>query len=146
MSEVATEAAALKRWLFDMALPLWWKKGADRVGGGFHEANGHQNLITQSGTQLSDRVPANGEKNLIGNRRQPSASIPEPSKGGAPATYPARLGVDHEASSDVPIFCGHLQPILKLHTLMTTRCTINQTTYAHFWRAAIYSVREKLIR
>ena len=38
MSDVASEAGALKRWLFDVALPLWWKEGADRVGGGFHEA------------------------------------------------------------------------------------------------------------
>ena len=38
MSDVASEAAALKRWLFDVALPLWWKDGADRVRGGFHEA------------------------------------------------------------------------------------------------------------
>jgi len=38
MSDVASEAAALKRWLFDVALPLWWEKGADRVHGGFHEA------------------------------------------------------------------------------------------------------------
>src|SRR5438876_6086958 len=40
MSDVASEAAALKRWLFDVALPLWWKEGADHVGGGFHEAIG----------------------------------------------------------------------------------------------------------
>jgi len=40
MSDVASEAVALKRWLFDVALPLWWKEGADRVGGGFHEAIG----------------------------------------------------------------------------------------------------------
>src|SRR5439155_23429205 len=38
MSDVASEAAALKRWLFDVALPLWWQHGADRVRGGFHEA------------------------------------------------------------------------------------------------------------
>jgi mannose/cellobiose epimerase-like protein (N-acyl-D-glucosamine 2-epimerase family) len=38
MSEVESEAAALGRWLFDVALPLWWKDGADRVRGGFHEA------------------------------------------------------------------------------------------------------------
>jgi mannose/cellobiose epimerase-like protein (N-acyl-D-glucosamine 2-epimerase family) len=38
MSDVASEAAALKRWLFDVALPLWWEQGADRVRGGFHEA------------------------------------------------------------------------------------------------------------
>jgi len=38
MSDVASEAAAFKRWLFDVALPLWWEKGADRVHGGFHEA------------------------------------------------------------------------------------------------------------
>lgn len=38
MSDLAGEAAALRRWLFDIALPLWWEVGADRVGGGFHEA------------------------------------------------------------------------------------------------------------
>lgn len=38
MSEVAAEAAELKRWLFDAALPLWWEQGADRIRGGFHEA------------------------------------------------------------------------------------------------------------
>ncbi len=38
MSDLAGEAAALKRWLFDAALPLWWQEGADRVRGGFHEA------------------------------------------------------------------------------------------------------------
>ena len=38
MSDVTAEAAALKRWLFDAALPLWWEQGADRVRGGFHEA------------------------------------------------------------------------------------------------------------
>jgi mannose/cellobiose epimerase-like protein (N-acyl-D-glucosamine 2-epimerase family) len=38
MSDVANQAAAVKRWLFDVALPLWWKEGADRIGGGFHEA------------------------------------------------------------------------------------------------------------
>ena len=40
MNDVASEAVALKRWLFHVALPLWWKEGADRVGGGFHEAIG----------------------------------------------------------------------------------------------------------
>ena len=38
MSEVASEAVALKRWLFDEALPLWWQDGADHARGGFHEA------------------------------------------------------------------------------------------------------------
>src|SRR5262249_11975558 len=38
MSDLAAEAAALNRWLFDVALPLWWQQGADRVRGGFHEA------------------------------------------------------------------------------------------------------------
>ena len=32
------EAAALKHWLFDVALPLWWEDGADHIRGGFHEA------------------------------------------------------------------------------------------------------------
>jgi mannose/cellobiose epimerase-like protein (N-acyl-D-glucosamine 2-epimerase family)/glycosyltransferase involved in cell wall biosynthesis len=38
MSDLASEAAALRRWLFGIALPLWWKVGADRDNGGFHEA------------------------------------------------------------------------------------------------------------
>jgi mannose/cellobiose epimerase-like protein (N-acyl-D-glucosamine 2-epimerase family) len=38
LSDLASETAALKRWLFDVTLPLWWKDGADRIGGGFHEA------------------------------------------------------------------------------------------------------------
>ena len=38
MTDLAGEAAALNRWLFDAALPLWWQQGADRVRGGFHEA------------------------------------------------------------------------------------------------------------
>jgi len=38
MTDLAGEAAALNRWLFDAALPLWWQEGADRVRGGFHEA------------------------------------------------------------------------------------------------------------
>src|SRR5262249_12840736 len=38
MSALAAEAAALNRWLFDTALPLWWQQGADHVRGGFHEA------------------------------------------------------------------------------------------------------------
>jgi mannose/cellobiose epimerase-like protein (N-acyl-D-glucosamine 2-epimerase family)/glycosyltransferase involved in cell wall biosynthesis len=38
MSDLAGEAAALRRWLFDVALPLWWEVGADRINGGFHEA------------------------------------------------------------------------------------------------------------
>jgi hypothetical protein len=31
-------------------------------------ANGHQNLIAQPGTQLSDRIPLNKDKNSIGIR------------------------------------------------------------------------------
>jgi mannose-6-phosphate isomerase len=38
MSDAASEAAALKRWLFVVALPLWWWDGAVRTQGGFHEA------------------------------------------------------------------------------------------------------------
>ena len=40
MDEVAAETEALRRWLFDKALPLWWDVGADRIGGGFHEQIG----------------------------------------------------------------------------------------------------------
>ncbi|HEY7664500.1 MAG TPA: AGE family epimerase/isomerase [Xanthobacteraceae bacterium] len=40
MRHALSEATALRRWLFDEALPRWWKDGADRVGGGFHEAIG----------------------------------------------------------------------------------------------------------
>ena len=38
MSDFASEAAALRHWLFEAALPLWWEIGGDRRGGGFHEA------------------------------------------------------------------------------------------------------------
>ncbi len=38
MSDLADEAGALQRWLFDVALPLWWEAGADHIEGGFHEA------------------------------------------------------------------------------------------------------------
>jgi mannose/cellobiose epimerase-like protein (N-acyl-D-glucosamine 2-epimerase family)/glycosyltransferase involved in cell wall biosynthesis len=38
MSDLVAEAAALKHWLFDVALPLWWEDGADHIRGGFHEA------------------------------------------------------------------------------------------------------------
>ncbi|HKA79713.1 MAG TPA: AGE family epimerase/isomerase [Xanthobacteraceae bacterium] len=38
MSDVAREAKALRRWLFEVALPLWWEVGADHLRGGFHEA------------------------------------------------------------------------------------------------------------
>lgn len=31
-------AADLRRWLLDDALPLWWRQGADRRHGGFHDA------------------------------------------------------------------------------------------------------------
>ncbi len=31
-------AAALRAWLLDDALPLWWERGADRRNGGFHDA------------------------------------------------------------------------------------------------------------
>ena len=40
MTELARQATALWDWLFDRALPIWWKIGADRVHGGFHEAIG----------------------------------------------------------------------------------------------------------
>jgi hypothetical protein len=33
----AGEAEALRRWLFDKALPLWWRIGADHANGGCHE-------------------------------------------------------------------------------------------------------------
>jgi mannose/cellobiose epimerase-like protein (N-acyl-D-glucosamine 2-epimerase family)/glycosyltransferase involved in cell wall biosynthesis len=38
MSDLATEAKALRRWLFIEALPLWWELGADRGRSGFHDA------------------------------------------------------------------------------------------------------------
>jgi len=33
---VRDAAARLKRWLLDVALPLWWERGADQTGGGYH--------------------------------------------------------------------------------------------------------------
>jgi mannose-6-phosphate isomerase len=37
-SEITHEAQSLRLWLFEEALPLWWRVGADRAGGGFHDA------------------------------------------------------------------------------------------------------------
>ena len=37
-AELAGHRERLLRWLLDDALPLWWSVGADRAGGGFHEA------------------------------------------------------------------------------------------------------------
>jgi mannose/cellobiose epimerase-like protein (N-acyl-D-glucosamine 2-epimerase family) len=37
-SEISREAQALRRWLSEEALPLWWQVGADRTGGGFYDA------------------------------------------------------------------------------------------------------------
>ena len=37
MIETSGDLAGLQKWLFDTALPLWWKVGADHVRGGFHE-------------------------------------------------------------------------------------------------------------
>jgi mannose/cellobiose epimerase-like protein (N-acyl-D-glucosamine 2-epimerase family) len=37
MNDVIAETEALRHWLFDKALPLWWEVGANRIGGGFHE-------------------------------------------------------------------------------------------------------------
>ena len=33
-----TAAEKLRQWLFEAALPLWWRVGADRSLGGYHEA------------------------------------------------------------------------------------------------------------
>jgi mannose-6-phosphate isomerase len=40
MSDIATDAKALREWLFRDALPLWWEVGGDRERGGFHDAIG----------------------------------------------------------------------------------------------------------
>ncbi len=40
-SKLQRAAAELERWLFDDALPLWWRTGADHAGGGFHDAIDH---------------------------------------------------------------------------------------------------------
>jgi mannose/cellobiose epimerase-like protein (N-acyl-D-glucosamine 2-epimerase family) len=37
-TRIEDEAAGLRHWLFEVALPLWWRLGADHVRGGFHEA------------------------------------------------------------------------------------------------------------
>lgn len=39
-SEYADAAQQLRRWLFDDALPLWWRVGADHTLGGYHERIG----------------------------------------------------------------------------------------------------------
>lgn len=42
------KTTALRGWLFEKALPLWWETGADRVNGGIHEK------IAQDGTPTRD--------------------------------------------------------------------------------------------
>ncbi len=37
MADIADRIEALRVWLFESALPLWWERGADHVKGGFHE-------------------------------------------------------------------------------------------------------------
>jgi mannose-6-phosphate isomerase len=44
MSEIDDLKARFKRWLFDQALPLWWRVGADHTRGGFHEVIGQDGL------------------------------------------------------------------------------------------------------
>jgi mannose-6-phosphate isomerase len=44
MSEIETLKGRLKAWLFDQALPLWWRVGADHVRGGFHEVIGQDGV------------------------------------------------------------------------------------------------------
>lgn len=39
-SFLADTSRHAKHWLFDAALPLWWERGADHEGGGFHEKIG----------------------------------------------------------------------------------------------------------
>lgn len=46
---LAAERDALGRWLFDAALPLWWRRGADHVRGGFYDA------LTLAGEPLEPR-------------------------------------------------------------------------------------------
>ena len=40
MTDLSAQVHALRSWLLDGALPLWWELGADRDRGGFHEAIG----------------------------------------------------------------------------------------------------------
>jgi mannose-6-phosphate isomerase len=44
MPKIEDLAAELKTWLFDRALPLWWRVGADHERGGFHEVIGQDGL------------------------------------------------------------------------------------------------------
>jgi mannose/cellobiose epimerase-like protein (N-acyl-D-glucosamine 2-epimerase family) len=39
-SFLADTSRHAKHWLFEAALPLWWERGADHTGGGFHEKIG----------------------------------------------------------------------------------------------------------
>lgn len=52
MSALAEASERLTAWLFDSALPLWWERGADQDGGGFHDA------LDANGAPASDRKRA----------------------------------------------------------------------------------------
>lgn len=69
MSDFAGEAAALRRWLFDIALPLWWKVGADRINGGFHEAidlDGKPLALPHRARSIARQAFAYGEAGRLG--------------------------------------------------------------------------------
>jgi mannose-6-phosphate isomerase len=47
MSDIDELKGRLKRWLFEDALPLWWRVGADHDRGGFHEVIGQDGAAVQ---------------------------------------------------------------------------------------------------
>ena len=59
MSDAANEAAALKRWMFDAALPLWWEQGADRVS---------EDVVEPGTPALRPDMPKRGDDAIGDNR------------------------------------------------------------------------------
>src|SRR5262245_16764187 len=53
MSELQEEAAALQRWLFEQALPVGWRVGADRAGGAGGAGGGYHEAIGLDGTPVA---------------------------------------------------------------------------------------------
>jgi mannose/cellobiose epimerase-like protein (N-acyl-D-glucosamine 2-epimerase family) len=69
MSDLAGETTALRRWLFEVALPLWWKLGADRDRGGFHEAidqDGHPLARAHRARTIARQAFSYGEAGRLG--------------------------------------------------------------------------------
>jgi len=72
MTDIAAQVHALRSWLLDGALPLWWDLGADRDRGGFHEAIDRIRIVRAPSPGRPSRIakPAGSAGMARGAKRQ----------------------------------------------------------------------------